>query len=181
MSEENSYKMWCKRIEQRSSDTMTKIMRMKAIQGFMTKVKYAKMLSAIQSEKTLIFSEATSHADFISDKTYHSKNKKSELNLQQFINGEILTLSSVQQLSEGINIPNLRVGIILHSYANEKKLPQKIGRFLRLNPNQTAIIHILVYQDTIDMTWLKAALKEFDKTKIFSYDIRKTIGDFQKL
>jgi len=67
----------------------------------------------------------------------------------------------------------------MHAYANEKKLAQKIGRFLRLNPNNTSIIHILCYEDTIDVQWMKSALKDFDKTKIFRYDIRKTLGIIQ--
>lgn len=93
-----------------------------------------------------------------------------------FINGEINKLSSVLQIAEGANIPNLKTGIIMHAYANEKKLSQKIGRFLRLNPNDTCIVHVLCYKDTIDVQWLKSALKDFDNSKIFKYDITKTIS-----
>lgn len=181
VSEENNYRMWSERVSKNPQDMMLKVMRMKAMQGYETKVKYAKMLAAIQTKKTLVFTDYTLQADKICEHTYHSKNKKSKENLEKFAEGSITKLASVQQLAEGINIPDLEVGIITHSYANEKKLPQKIGRFLRLNPTQTAIVHILCYDSTVDVQWVKAALKEFDKSKIFKYDIRKTIDSFQRL
>jgi superfamily II DNA or RNA helicase len=180
-SEVNIYNMWSKKIEYNSKDMMLKIMRMKAIQGFETKVKYARMLLELQSKKTLVFTDYTAQADKLCQFSYHSKNKKSKDYLELFKEGKINKLSSVQQLAEGINIPNLEVGIVMHAYANERKLPQKIGRFLRLNPSMTSVIHILCYKDTVDELWIKSALKEFDKTKIFRYDIRKTIDSFQRL
>lgn len=154
---------------------------MKTLQWFDTKVLYAKMLLEVQENKTLVFTDYTEQADKICKHTYHSKNKNSKNNLEMFKSGEITKLASVQQLNEGVNIPNLKVGIIMHSYANEKKLPQKIGRLLRLNPNDTADIHILVYQNTVDMDWLRNALKSFDKSKIFSYDTRKTVDAYKRL
>ena len=57
----------------------------------------------------------------------------------------------------------------MHSYANEKKLAQKIGRFLRLNPHEQSIVHVLCYSNTVDLDWCKQALKSFDKNKIFKY------------
>ena len=87
-----------------------------------------------------------------------------------FKSGKINKLASVQQIAEGANIPNLKVGIIMHSYANEKKLRQKIGRFLRLNPNETSVIHLLCYNNTIDLDWCKKALQDLDKQKIFKYN-----------
>jgi len=72
----------------------------------------------------------------------------------------------VAQLSEGVNIPNLRVGIIWHSYGNERQAAQRIGRLLRLNPEETATVHLLVYQDTEDEQWVAQALAAFDPAKI---------------
>ena len=76
------------------------------------------------------------------------------------------TLSSVLQLSEGITIPNLEFGIIMHAYGNERKTAQRIGRLLRLNPDKVATCHILCYENTVDERWVKNALKSFDQTKI---------------
>ena len=67
-------------------------------------------------------------------------------------------MSCVLQLSEGINIFELRQGVILHSYGNERKAAQRIGRCLRLNPDETAMIHILCYKGTVDEKWVVDAL-----------------------
>ena len=37
---------------------------------------------------------------------------------------------------------------------------------MRLNPNDRAIIRVLCYRDTVDVTWVKSALEGFDQTKI---------------
>ena len=70
------------------------------------------------------------------------------------------------QLNEGVNILDLKQGIIMHAYGNERKSAQRLGRLLRLNPNETSIVHILCYKDTIDTTWVKKALEQYDQTKI---------------
>jgi superfamily II DNA or RNA helicase len=117
-----------------------------------------------------VFTDYTEQADLICDHVYHSKEPKSKEYLDLFKSGKITKLSSVLQIAEGANIPNLKVGIIMHAYANEKKLKQKIGRFLRLNPNEKSIVHLLCYDDTIDVTWCKQALRDFEQCKIFKYN-----------
>ena len=86
--------------------------------------------------------------------------------MENFKTGNITKLSTVLQLNEGINIPNLKQGIIMHAYGNERKAQQRIGRMLRLNPDETATIHILCYQGTVDEKWVKDALNDFDESKI---------------
>ena len=70
------------------------------------------------------------------------------------------------QLNEGVNIPNLKQGIILHAYGNERKAAQRIGRLLRLNPDEKAIVHVLCYKETIDEKWVTDALEGFDQSKV---------------
>ncbi|RZJ93221.1 MAG: hypothetical protein EOO60_05320 [Hymenobacter sp.] len=82
-------------------------------------------------------------AEAQAEHTYHSKNKHSEGSLAKFNTGEIQRLACVAQLLEGISIPNLRVGIIWHAFGNERKAAQRIGRLLRLNPDQTATVAAL--------------------------------------
>jgi superfamily II DNA or RNA helicase len=139
---------------------------MKALQGFPSKEKYAKTLMDGYSEKTLLFANTQDQADKLCTHSYHSQNPNSEQNLEDFKNGTITKLSCVLQLNEGVNIPNLKVGIIMHAYGNERKASQRIGRLMRLNPKETAIIHILCYKDTVDEQWVNQALQDFDKTKI---------------
>jgi len=113
----------------------------------------------------LIFANTIDQAERLCKHSHHSKKKKSN-NLDDFKSGKITRLSAVEQLSEGVTIPDLRHIIIMHSYGNEKKASQKIGRALRLNPIETSKIHILMYENSIDEKWVKRALEEFNPEKI---------------
>jgi superfamily II DNA or RNA helicase len=142
------------------------ILRMKAMQSYPTKIEYVKYMLKQLSYKVLVFANTQDQADMLCKHSYHSKNKLSEHNLELFKQDLIKELACVDQLSEGKNIPNLKSGIIMHSYSNERKAAQKIGRFLRLNPDDKSIVHILCYANSIDRLWVKNALKSFDQSKI---------------
>ena len=142
------------------------ILRMRALMDYNTKEAYAKKLAKSMDTKCLVFANTQKQADKMCKHSYHSGNKKSEENLELFSDGRIDRLSCVLQLSEGVSIPDLKQGIIMHSYGNERKSSQRIGRLLRLNPTETAVCHILCYKGTQDEIWVKKALKDFDKSKI---------------
>lgn len=168
-TEHADYRYWNKALESGGSPKqvqMLRILRMKAMQSYPTKVNYVKDILKKIPEKTLVFANTKAQADDICKYSYHSSNPKSEDNLKLFSDDMIYRMSCVDQLSEGANVPNLKVGIIMHSYSNERKARQKIGRFLRLNPDQTAIIHVLCFEDTVDLKWVANALKTFDQSKI---------------
>ncbi len=166
-SEQKNYSYWGRRIETGSGPAhILRVMRMKAMMEYSTKEKYAKLLLNDIDSKCILFANTQAQADRLCPHSYHSNNPESEDNLQRFKNGEIKKLSTVLQLNEGINIPNLKQGIIMHAYGNERKASQRIGRLLRLNPDDKAIVHILCYMDTVDEKWVKEALEDFDQTKI---------------
>ncbi len=169
-SEIQIYNYWTKRVNESfgSKKQIAAIQRMKAMQGFLSKESKAKELLDTIGEfnKCLCFANTQEQAARICVRTYHSNNKFSESNLEEFESDKILKLCAVEQLNEGINIPNLKYGIIMHSYGNERKAAQKIFRFLRLNPSDCATIYILCFKDTIDEQWVKSALEHFDQTKI---------------
>lgn len=145
------------------------IMRMRALMEYNTKELYVKSLVAKLKSKCIIFANTQKQADKLCKHSYHSGNKLSEDNLELFSDGRIDQLSCVLQLSEGVSIPNLKEGIIMHAYGNERKSSQRIGRLLRLNPLDTATCHILCYKGTQDEVWVEKALKDFDTTKIKYY------------
>ena len=168
-SEVNNYNYWRSRIEQAKTPKqiqLARIMRMKAMMEYPSKETYAKKLMESINTKCIIFANTQAQADRLCKDSYHSNNVQSEENLIAFKEGKINKLSCVLQLSEGVNIPNLKQGIIMHAYGNERKSSQRIGRLLRLNPEETAIIHILCYMDTVDETWVKDALESYDQSKI---------------
>lgn len=173
-SERKNYEYWTKRLMEAPSKKMEQIasvMRMRTLMDFKTKEKYAKYLLNEIEDKCIVFCNTQVQADRICKDSYHSSNPDAEENLLKFKNDEIEQLSCVLQLNEGINIPNLRAGIIMHAYGNERKSNQRIGRLLRLNPDDTAIIHILCYKNTVDEKWVNEALKDLDPTKITFHDV----------
>lgn len=169
--EESNYIYWSRRIDVGSGNMhMLRVMRMKAMMEYPSKEKYTKILMDSINNKCIVFANTQAQADRLCSHSYHSGNKESEDNLSLFKEGKITKLSTVLQLNEGVNIPNLRQGIIMHAYGNERKASQRIGRLLRLNPDEKAIVHILCYMDTIDEKWVKEALEGFDQSKIIWKD-----------
>lgn len=176
-SETKSYSYWSQRIMEattKKQEQIASIMRMKALMGFKTKEVYAKKLLDEIEDKCIIFCNTQEQADDMCVHSYHSTNANSEDNLEMFKQNKIDKLSCVLQLNEGVNIPELRAGIIMHAYGNERKSSQRIGRLLRLNPDDTAVVHILCYEGTVDERWVKEALKDFDQSKIKYFDVNDT-------
>jgi superfamily II DNA or RNA helicase len=168
-SEMNQYMYWTNRLETANpgkEEQICRIQRMKTLQSFDSKETYAKLLFESQTEKTIIFANTQEQADRLCKHSYHSNNTDSNYNLIAFKKGDILKLAAVEQLSEGVTIPNLKVGIIMHSYSNNTKAAQKIGRLLRLNPDDKGIVHILCYTNSVDKDWVTNALAKFNQEKI---------------
>lgn len=166
-SELINYQYWSKRISDGSGPAhITRVMRMKAMMEYSSKVKYAKVLLDSVKTKCIIFANTQDQSEQLCQHSYHSKNSQSESNLTAFKEGKIQKLSCVMQLNEGVNIPDLKQGIILHAFGNERQASQRIGRLLRLNPDEKAIVHILCYAGTIDETWVTNALEGFDQDKV---------------
>jgi len=144
-----------------------RIMRMKALMSYPSKELYAKNLFNYIKDKVILFANTKDQASSLCQYSYYSGNKLSEKNLEMFKSGQINKLSCVLQLSEGVNIPGLKQGIIMHSYGNERKSSQRLGRMLRLQNDDIGKIHILCYRDTIDEKWVKNAISDYDQSKIF--------------
>jgi len=174
-SEYNNYNYWSNRLftaRNGKDKQMTSIFRMKSLMEYKTKERYAKYLLNEIDQKCIVFCNTQKQAENICNYSVHSNNPDSDKNLEMFKNGDIQKLSCVLQLNEGVNIPNLESGIIMHSYGNERKSSQRIGRLLRLNPNETAMVHILCYKDTVDEQWVSEALKDLDSNKIKYFDVK---------
>jgi superfamily II DNA or RNA helicase len=127
-SEYDNYVYWSRRIDVGSGNMhMLRVMRMKAMMEYPTKEKYTRKLMESISTKCIVFANTQAQADRLCDYSYHSGNKESEDNLLLFKEGKINKLSTVLQLNEGVNIPNLKQGIIMHAYGNERKASQRIN------------------------------------------------------
>lgn len=160
----------CMEAQTQKQIQFARIMRMRALMDYTSKESYVKSMIQNMSGKCIVFANTQKQADRICKHSYHSQNPKSEENLELFSDGRIDKLSCVLQLSEGVTIPNLKQGIIMHAYGNERKTAQRIGRLLRLNPSETATCHILCYKNTQDERWIENALKSFDSSKVNYYN-----------
>jgi|TARA_R110001592_G_scaffold6586_4_gene35518 superfamily II DNA or RNA helicase len=172
-SEKGDYDYYTSRLgdaQTQKQKQFTSIMRMKSMMDYGTKEAYAKGLLKNINQKCLVFANTQKQADRMCPNSYHSGNKKSEENLDLFSDGRINQLSCVLQLSEGVNIPGVKQGIIMHAYGNERKTAQRIGRLLRLSPHEKATCHILCYSNSVDMKWVDSALSTFDQDKIKYYN-----------
>jgi superfamily II DNA or RNA helicase len=170
-SEYENYMYWSNKIDNSDSFKqlqILRILRMNAMKTYSSKELLAKQLLIDSKEKCILFANTQEQADKLCIHSYHSENPESEVNLLKFKQGIITKLSAVLQLNEGINIPNLKEGIIMHAYGNERKSSQRLGRLLRLNPDETSTIHILCYKNTVDETWVQSALEDLDQSKIQS-------------
>jgi superfamily II DNA or RNA helicase len=168
-SELKNYNYWTEKLMNANGfkeEQILRVMRMKSMMGYPSKERYALKLFNAITDKVILFANTQEQADKMCKYSYHSGNKGSEVNLELFKTGDIDKLSCVLQLNEGVNIPNLKQGIIMHAYGNERKSAQRLGRMLRLNPNEKAVIHILCYDNTVDTTWVQNALEQYDDTKI---------------
>ena len=166
-SEIKEYNFWTKIIEE-SDKMIPKIQRMTCMKKGISKMRYAFNLLNQQDDKTIIFVNTKDQANRMCKHKVHSglSKKENKENLDNFKSGDITKLATVDQLSEGVNIPNLKVGIICHAYSDHKKVNQKIGRLLRLDPNEKSTIHILCYKDTIDEFWVRNATENLNQSKI---------------
>lgn len=169
-SEWDNYDFWSRRLEScfgnPGGKKQVSIARMVAMKKYPSKERYMQKLISEFDDKAILFCNTQEQADRMSRHSFHSGNPESENNLQLFKDEKIPFLSCVNQLNEGVNIPNLRYGVIMHAYGNERQASQRIGRLLRLNPEEKAYVHILMFEDTIDEHWVQQATQDFDQNKI---------------
>lgn len=168
-SEKKQYEYWTNQIAESSGKRkqFAAISRMRCMQNFKSKEVIAKKLLDNCKDKCILFANTQNQADELCSRSFHSKNENSDKNLDDFKNDIITKLSCVEQLSESINIPNLKQAIIMHFYsANSSRSKQKWGRIYRLIVTDTGILSIICFRNTVDETWIKESLKNLNQTKI---------------
>ena len=139
--------------------------RMRAIYNSPTKLNLAKYLVNNLKGRKLIFSGGIEQADSLSTYTYHSKTD--DKYLEEFLNGNIDTLSCVNAGGTGFTYTNVNHFIIVQANSNKSgEVTQKIGRALLKQKNYKAEVWVLCLLNTQDEKWVTNALKSFDATKI---------------
>lgn len=146
--------------------------RMRFIYDSETKVKammYLRDKTRETGKRFVMHCGSIDMANRVSPFRYHSES--GDVHYQNFKDGILNEISNVDRIKEGENIDRLEVGIISKVTSKGGAMVQRIGRNMRLEPHEMAIIHILVLKDTYDESWLASALADFDKNKIKYYHL----------
>lgn len=118
-------------------------------------------------KKSIVFSETKKFAEEVAEAIgsnavlYHStlSEKQKTLALTKIKQPEIKAICAPKALDEGIDIPELKCGIIASGTSVERQYVQRIGRVTRYVPNEIAIIINLYAKGTIEETWVKKRQK----------------------
>lgn len=122
------------------------------------------IISLLQDQRVLLFCNNIEQSLKFKDcAPINSKNKNSLQNLDDFNNSNINHISSVNMLSEGMNLTNCRVGLFCNLNASETLSQQKFGRLLR---HPKPIVIIPYFKDTRDEELKDKMLKDYDSSMI---------------
>lgn len=121
--------------------------------------------------KKIMFCESIGQADHIRNELisqniacsiYHSKlSKKIRLqNLFEFINGNSLTLIGCKALDEGLDVPDITLGIIVSQSNSDRQRIQRIGRTVRLHTDKESSTVITLYSHKSESDLLQREERE---------------------
>lgn len=114
-------------------------------------------------EKTIFFfGNITDCPDWIP--IYHSKDSSSKHNYETFLEGKSNLLGTVGMITRGINVPNIKNGVLMTFTKEPRDTIQKIGRILR---SDNPVIWIPYVKGTDDERTIHNFLKTFNGTIIY--------------
>jgi superfamily II DNA or RNA helicase len=82
--------------------------------------------------------------------THQTDAKERKEILQRFNEGLYPCLVTSRVLNEGVNVPDVNVGIILSGTGSVREHVQRLGRILRKQPNKRAILYEFVTANTVE-------------------------------
>ena len=117
-----------------------------------------------RGERILVFTESIRGAEAIKEvlvragiraATYHSKMPKHLRNLVLAEWGKSYNvLVAVRSLDEGVDVPEVRVGVIVASGKSIRQLTQRMGRLIRPRPGKRAILYVVIARGTYELSIL---------------------------
>jgi superfamily II DNA or RNA helicase len=135
--------------------------------------------------KTIVFSKRTEQSLAIcgTENTYNGKipKKQRDENYLNFCMGKIDLLGVCDKVDRGANIDRLNVAILETFFGNDTKAAQRLGRLMRLKPDELATVYVLLpyymrrevnntftLQETQQVTWARNMLRS---TKIKTSEV----------
>lgn len=133
--------------------------RKKFIQNHKDKLRVAEEIIKYRpNSKIITFSANVKMAEsFSTGLVYTGKNskKKNRTSLEDFAKLPSGCIHSCKLAEEGLNLPDLSVGIMLGVNSSKTKAVQTLGRVVRLSKDKTAEFFTIVINHTIETEWLK--------------------------
>ena len=117
-----------------------------------------KIIEMRPNSKIITFSANVKMAEsFSSGYVYTGKEgkKKNRLSLEEFSQYPSGQLHTCKLAEEGMNLPDLSVGIMLGLNSSKTKAVQTLGRVVRLSKDKTAEFFTIVINDTVESEWLR--------------------------
>lgn len=127
------------------------------------------------NQKGIVFGQTNKFANDIEDYlpagdgvAYHSKmsDKQKVARFEKFMNDDkVNLLISSRIFNEGVDLPDLKLGIIASYNSNARELVQRVGRLLR---GESAVIYVLCVSDSQEEKWLRKSQAKLPPSKISS-------------
>jgi superfamily II DNA or RNA helicase len=138
--------------------------RKKFVQNHPEKIRIAKEIIKHRSDKKIVtFNANVKMAESYGDGyVYTGKDgkKKNRMTIEEFSSLSSGQLHSCKMAIEGLDVPDLSVGIQTGIDSSKTKACQSLGRVVRLQKNKTAEFFTLVINDTIETKWMENAKKD---------------------
>lgn len=121
-----------------------------------------KLIDLLQDNKRYIcFCASVAQCNTLGSVTaINSKRRDNQQVIDDFNDGKTNTLFAVGMATEGMNLTNIQVGIIVQLDGNERLFIQKFGRSLRA---EDPVTYIFYYKNTQDENYLKKAIENIDE------------------
>lgn len=153
--------------------------RKKFVQNHPEKLRLAEeIIKNRPNTKIITFSANTKMAEsFSSGFVYTGKEgkKKNRMTLEEFSLLPEGQLHTVKLAEEGMNLPDLSVGIMLGVNSSKTKAVQTLGRVVRLSKDKTAEFFTLVINDTVETEWMKKSRIDDNFTVIDEENLIKVL------
>ena len=158
--DENKRKQVLQNINFHSINFMRTMQQRKAfINNHPKKIEIAKKIIEARSDKKIItfsnnvkMAEAIDNGEFVY--TGKTSKAKGRVMMEDFISGKINRIHSCHKLNEGIDVPDISVGIVLGTDSSEIKAKQRLGRTTRVYENKNVEFFYIVIKDTIEEKWV---------------------------
>lgn len=145
-----------------------------------------KSTEGTENVKTIIFCADKEHADNIAElmngASYHSGVKEQDNILKSFKDSSINTITAVDMINEGVDIPDTRMIVFLRTTQSQNVFEQQLGRGLRKTADKDKVT-VLDFVANIDraaqINELKNEISEIAKRNNISIEINKPIADNQ--